>query len=307
MSYKPKHSGNDTQREYKPLPIPDAGSQEARISLIVSVGEQKQEGYISKETQKYVEPKREYVEEILVFADVVDCIRDYGEPIGEAQYRQLLNGTWDKSIKGAKFEWAIARDKDGNEIPGKPKTFHPRSLLRELANVTNTHILGYDAEGNLDPDSNMDIEQLLDKPLMIDIKVTKNPDKNGKKDSKGDVIVYQNVKIENFSAVPNKLLAQVAPLRIPAILITLDNVTEETAKFLRKDVIRKILQAKDYPGSKMEEVLSKLKLNSPQPTAAKEETKVETSTLEVGSDSVSVTVESTAGPDIEGFDSDLPF
>src|SRR5690606_30804964 len=67
---------------------------------------------------------------------------------------------------------------------------------------------------------------------------------------------YTNVNPKVHASVPKMKgkPIEVAELADPALVITFDNVTPATAKFIRADIKRKIQQALNYPGSQMEKV-----------------------------------------------------
>lgn len=255
MSFKPKNAPKFTPREFVKLPKPEAGNQTARVSLIVDAGEQLQWYEDSATKERKLSDKT--AQEVIVFADLVDQEVDYGGDIGVKQYRIMLNDQWFGEIKAAKFSPVIPRDAEGNIIKGKLATFHPRNLLYRLAIACGKeNILGKTVEDN------MDIEQLLGAAFMLDVEVTEQPDKNGKKDDKGEVIVYTNVKGKAPSRLPiiKGKPIEATELTSPAMLITFETATEEQVSILRRDVLRKIQKAVNYQGSQIQAVMKKLGL-----------------------------------------------
>lgn len=263
MSFKPMATANNTSgpREFTKFPAPaDLGNQAARISLIVDLGLQERDDFEDPNTGE-VKPQKP-CQQTAVFADLVDNIVDYGNDIGEKPYRLLLNKSFMGEIQGINFTPTPPRDAKGNIQEGKIWTLHPANLLTKLAKATGqTQILGANEADN------MDISQLLDQPLMIDVEVKETPAKNGKKDSEGNPIIYTNVNPKVYASVPKMKgkPIEVAELADPALVITFDNVTPETAKYIRADIKRKIQQALNYPGSQMEKVFGAAQ-SAPQET-----------------------------------------
>lgn len=251
MSFKPKKtggSGGTGPREDFKMPVPEDGNQPARISLIVDLGTQEREDFVDPNT-KETKPQAP-VQQLAIYADLVDNIVDYGGSIGEQPYRLALHKSFKGELSGVNFNASPPRDAEGNLIQGKIWTFHPANLLTKLAKATgNTQILGENE------DDNMDIEQLLGESLFIDVQVKQNT--SDKLDKDGEKIVYTNVNAKTFATVP-RVKGKPMPvedLAMEPLLITFDNVTPETVKFLRADVRRKIKLATDYVGSKMQKVL----------------------------------------------------
>jgi hypothetical protein len=92
--------------------------------------------------------------------------------------------------------------------------------------------------------------------------VKKTEDKNGKKDSKGNVIVYTNVNFKAASKVPtieddngNDVKLKVAPLVQPARCIQFDNATKEDVQFIRANLRKQIKLAANYAGSAMQKAI----------------------------------------------------
>ena len=67
--------------------------QAARISLIVDIGTQERPDFEEKDKQgNVIEVKpQKPAQQVVVFADLVDQVVDYGGDIGEKQYRLMLN------------------------------------------------------------------------------------------------------------------------------------------------------------------------------------------------------------------------
>jgi hypothetical protein len=97
----------------------------------------------------------------------------------------------------------------------------------------------------------------------------------------------------------NEAPMKVKPLLTEARVITFDSVTEDDAKFLRGDLVKKIKQALNYQGSKMQAVI---------------ENKAPTSAPEASNAPASANVSAPANqapkaaqePEID-FDDDIPF
>lgn len=273
MAFKPKTQPKVfTQREFVKLPTPEAGNQPARVSLIVDLGDQPQYFEVEGTKEMKLSEKRPYAQEVAVFADLVDQVVDYGGDIGQKQYRMMLNDQWFGEIKGFKFSHVTPRDAEGNIIQGKIPTFHPKNMLYRLAVATGCdHILGKDQ------DNNMNIEELLGKAFMLEVEVTTRTDKNGKKDDKGELITYTNVKGKQPSRLPmiKGKPMEAEELTSAPMLVSFDTATEEQVKMLRRDIIRKIQKANNYAGSQIEAVINKLGLSVEAGESSKGKTDVE--------------------------------
>jgi hypothetical protein len=281
MAFKPKSNGNGefngVQRNY---PTPKGGNRPARVSLIIDLGIQSREDFVDAST-KVTRPQKP-AHQIAVFADLTSDVVDYGGIIGKQPYRLMLNKSFKGGVEGVNFNPVQPRDADGNAITGKKWTYHPLSLLTKLAKAT-----GVDAILNPRSDDDLDVEQLLGKALMIEVDV--NEKDSGKKDESGNPIIYKNVNAKGFSSVPyfedaegNEVQMTVKPLAIDAMVITFDNVTADSAKFIRADVKRKIQLATNYEGSQMQKILGQVastdnanESKTQESTEAENETKAE--------------------------------
>ena len=256
MAYKPKAEANKTERAptvapngvaYK-FPVPNAGNQAARISLIVDLGTQDREDFEDPKT-KELKPQKP-VQQVVVFADLVDEIVDYGGDIGEKQYRLMLNKSFKGDIQGIAFTAVPPRDADGNLIEGKIWSFHAQNLLTKLAKATgNDHILG------VTEDDNMDISALLGAAFYADVEVKETEGK--KKDAEGKAVTYTNVNFKGAGKVPvvKGKPVDVDELQVTPMIINHENVTEETLVILRGKILQLMKQAPEYSGSRLEELL----------------------------------------------------
>ncbi len=254
MSYKPKNTNTNQSSStpgvapngvaYKYPKLEESGSYSARISLIVDLGTQEREDFEDPVT-KEVKPQKP-AQQVVVFADLVDEVHDYGGDIGEQQYRLMLNKNFKGNIEGVNFTSVPPRDADGKLIAGKLWTFHPQNLLTKLAKATgNDHILG------TDEDSNMDISQLLGAAFQADIDVKHT--ESEKTDSEGNKIVYTNVNFKQASKVPKKLV--VDELQQEPLILNHNNVTTDTVKFIRGKVIEMMKKAPEYEGSALQKLI----------------------------------------------------
>ena len=266
MSYKPQAQAN-TSGERKPsgtapngvaykYPVPEGGSQAARISLIVDIGVQEREDF-EDPTTKEVKPQKP-VQQVVIFADLVDQIVDYGGDIGEKQYRLLLNKNFKGDIAGVNFTSVPPRDADGNIMDGKIWTFHPANLLTKLAKATgNDHILGVDEA------SNMDIGALLGAGFYADVEVKSND--SGKKKEDGTPIIYNNVNFKGSAKLPmvkGKQL-EIDELQVTPMILNHENVTAETLVYIRGKVLEMMKKAKEYEGSNLQKLLGSTKAEEP--------------------------------------------
>lgn len=257
MSYKPTNTSNNDKPKssgvapngvaYK-YPVPEAGNQSARISLIVDIGTQEREDFEDPNTGE-IKPQKP-VQQVVVFADLVDQVVDYGGDIGEKQYRLMLNKNFKGDIQGINFTAVPPRDADGNLIEGKIWTFHPANLLTKLAKATgNEHILG------VDQDNNMDIAALLGAAFYADVEVKEND--SGKKNDAGEPIIYRNVNFKGASKLPlvKGKPVEVEDLQVKPVIINHNNVTEETLVLIRGKVLEMMKKAKEYEGSNLQKLV----------------------------------------------------
>lgn len=248
QSSTPKSNGIAPNGVAYKYPVPEGGSQAARISLIVDIGTQEREDFEDTKTGE-VKPQKP-VQQVVVFADLVDQVVDYGGDIGEKQYRLMLNKNFKGDIAGVNFTAVPPRDADGNMIDGKNWTFHPANLLTKLAKATgNEQILGVDIENN------MDISALLGAGFYADVEV-KTTD-SGKKKEDGTPIIYNNVNFKGAAKLPmvkGKQL-EIDELQVTPMILNHNNVTEETLVYIRGKVLSMMKLAPEYQGSKLQKLL----------------------------------------------------
>jgi len=225
-----------------------AGSRPARISMIVDLGEQERDDYITdvdfndskqnkaladgKASIEEIEGKAQFVkpldpiQQVAIFADLVSDAVPYGED--NKPYRIMLNNTWEGDIKGTAFA-------AGNKLQNGNWTFASNSLLTKLAMATET-------EEILDG-TTMDISLMLNKPFMATIV---------KKDGDGGK-TYVNYK--GAAPVPEIEGYSVPELSGPALLVQFSEATKEQADMLRKGIKDKIKKAGNYEGSQMQKAI----------------------------------------------------
>ena len=176
--------------------------------------------------------EREY-QEIAVIADLVDNMVNYGEDIGEKQYRIVLNGYWDKQIKGFPLKKSAPNQKDG------VWTVKSNSKLYELAKSTGcAHLIEVDLD-------EADWSEMLGKGF--NVVITKSGDKN------------QYIRAGATTPLKKKkgVVEEIEDLEIEPVLITFDtdDVEELKRAFLRHDIIKKIKSATDFAGSPLEKTI----------------------------------------------------
>jgi hypothetical protein len=261
--FKPMNAGQ-TRTEFEPRgpqPIPKSGARKARISLIVDLGVQQRDDFEEIKDGVTVTRPQKPCQQVAVYADLVNDVVDYGGVIGKQQYRLCLNKQFAGVMEGVNFAASPPKDAKGNLVPGKPWALHPQNLLTKLAKATG-HLEIIPDEGQY----GMDISRLLDEPFIADVEVAEKD--SGKKDAKGEPIIYRNVNFKGASKVGTKesddldddgnaieIPDTVAALRNPALCITFDNATEEAVKVLRAGVIKMIKQAENYAGSNMQKAI----------------------------------------------------
>lgn len=172
-------------------------------------------------------------QEIAVFADLVGNIVDYGDEIGKKPFRVMLNKSWKGEIRGLGL--TVVPPQSGNVW-----TFSASSMLTELAKVTRQNTI---TDGSVKDDLN-NIGLILGKSLMVDIVKVEDGDK-----------VYVNVK--GISSVPSALAKMIDYSLVNPVGISFDDVTVESLKAagIRGSIIKKIKQANNYQGSKMQKAI----------------------------------------------------
>jgi hypothetical protein len=229
------------------FPVPKAGNRPARISLIVDIGNQNRKDFEEKDgTLKPQKP----ADQIAIFLDLTSDVVDYGSDIGMQPYRLMLNKSFAGDIDGINFGVGPIRDADGAIIPGRPDNYHPMSVITKLAKATGTTSI---VEGK-----NLDLEQLLNKPLMATVEVKRTEDKNGKLDDKGSIRVYENVNFRGTSEVPE--MPDGSPYPVPDCklmprVISFDGAQASDIKYIRRDLLAKIKIANNYEGSQMQRAI----------------------------------------------------
>lgn len=193
---------------------------------------------ITEQVGKYVvnaqvrQPKDR--QEIAVFADLVGNVVDYGGEIGQKPFRVMLNKSWKGEIRGLGLA-VVPPQKQGGVW-----TFAPNSMLTELAKVTRQNTI---TDGSVKNNLN-NIGLILGKSLMVDVVKTEENDK-----------VYVNVK--GISSVPSALAKMIDYSLVNPVGISFDDVTVESLKSagIRGSIIKKIKQANNYQGSKMQKAI----------------------------------------------------
>lgn len=173
-------------------------------------------------------------QEIAVFADLVGNVVDYGGDIGQKPFRVMLNKSWKGEIRGLGLA-VVPPQKQGGVW-----TFAPNSMLTELSKVTRQNTI---TDGSVKHDLN-NIGLILGKSLMVDVVKTEENDK-----------VYVNVK--GISSVPSALAKMIDYSLVNPVGISFDDVTVESLKAagIRGSIIKKIKQANNYQGSKMQKAI----------------------------------------------------
>ena len=259
MAFRPKNANSNSSsfnNEPRNIPTPKAGGRQARISLIVDLGEQNREDF---EDDKGNTRPQKPCQQVAVFADLVRDVVDYGGNIGKAPYRILLNKSFAGKVQGVNFQAVPPKDADGNIMVGKPWTLHPASLLTKLAKAT----------GNEDVIVSQDISELLNGKFIADIKITEK--ETDKVDDDGNPIVYKYVNFNGASKVApvfdedgNEREAIVPDLPSPAMCITFDDAKPEQIKFIRGNLLQMIKLANNYAGSQMQKAVEAYEANPEQ-------------------------------------------
>lgn len=295
MAFKPatgNKGGNGGQKRDPNIkfPVPKPGNRPARVSLIVDLGEQNRKDFIDPDTNEAKPQKPAH--QIAIFLDLTSDVVDYGGTLGMKPYRLMLNKNFQGEIDGINFGVGPIRDAKGAIIEGRPWNYHPMSIITKLAKATKTQSI---LDGQ-----NLDLEQLLNKPLMATVEVKRTEDKNGKIDeATGKVRVYENVNFRGVSEVPEMPDGSLFPVPECAIrprVISFDNATVEDVELIRRDLLAKIKTANNYVGSQMQKAIEEMETKKQQQTSAPANTP---STPEPEAEE--------SFPDYDEFDSDIPF
>jgi hypothetical protein len=287
MAFKPLKGANaptvNRDTEYVAV-APKPGSRKARVALIVDLGEQNRDPLykesdapnakiVDEDTPGAVKIEQKPCHQVAVFLDLTADTVDYGGGIGKAHYRLLMNKAFMGDIKGINFTAVPPMDAKGNRINGKPWGLHPASPLTKLAR----------AAGKPEVIESMDLEELLNAPVMVTVEVKKTEDKNGKEDADGNPIVYTNVVFKGVAQVPNQEDDEgndlgplpVPELKTPAKCVTFDNATIEDVKTLRRSIRELIKQANNYEGSQIQKAIEAFEAqqSTSEATSQKEESK----------------------------------
>lgn len=244
-----KKKTNTTGQRVFPTPK-RAGARPARISVIVDLGVQPRKDFEDPKTGE-IKPQKP-VQQVAIFADLVRDVVDYGPEVGEKPYRLMLNKNFRGEIEGISFQTVPQRDANGKMLD-REWIFHPASVLTKLANATDTKEIITPGKHNAD------ISRLLGKPLYITIDITENEGKKALPD--GTKPIFRNVKVKGFSQVPWDDEKD-APMTVPEmhpdappVLISFNQVTPESFRFLRRDVLAMMQTAPEYAGSHLEKLV----------------------------------------------------
>ena len=265
--FMPDNNGSSNSEytgEQRNYPVPKAGSRRARVSLIVDLGVQDREDsyktpagvLCNSDTPDAIGTPQKPVRQVAIFADLVNDTVDYGGDIGKAHYRLMLNGTFNRVIKGINFNKSPPMDAKGKKIEGKEWTLHAQNLITKLAK----------AVGKDEVIESAKVNQLLDLPFMAEVAV--NEKDSGKVDKDGEPIIYKNVNFKGSSKVspvptgeddengdPIEEIPKFNALKVPALCITFGNAQKDNIKYIRPAIIKMIKLANDYAGSNMEKAI----------------------------------------------------
>jgi hypothetical protein len=246
------------------------GNRPARISLIVDLGTQKRDNFVeeySPTLAKHIkalegdgflteEDGKQFINipqtdqpQIAVFADLVHDVVDFGGDLGKQPYRLSLNGSDFGNMRGIGFSGCYSFDKNGQILKDKGFTFHSMSPLTKLAKATKQEQI-ISGSGK----DNMDVEQLLGKACMVQVQKSEPSEDKCYLNYKGCSEVPM-VASDPSDPDSEEVPMTIKPLQSEALIITFDNVTEDSKKWLRGDLIKKIKEAVNYQGSNMQKVL----------------------------------------------------
>lgn len=250
-----------------------AGSRPCRISLFVELGTQEREPIVEdyEETEaqekKIAAGKAEVFEEggkkklsvqlppaemIAGFVDLTDDVVTYGD-LGDKPYRLNLHNYYKGVIKPLVISGVTPKDKNGKYKNGADPVFPPRSTFRRLATACGQEQI------NREGKDSMDIDQLLNKPMMATVEKRESDD--GK---------FVNVDFKGCSPLPELpggIEFPVPPLAETAMRIGFNDVfveelndsiplTAEYVKRINRNLLELMKKAPEYEGSVLEKILS---------------------------------------------------
>lgn len=311
--FTPINSNNNTNTDYVPgiYPEPKDGSRRARISMIVDLGIQERESIwklgdkiVEPDTEGAVEHEQKPAQQVVVFADLVNDVVDYGGEIGKAHYRLMLNPVYNGKIKPTNFAKSPPTDAKGKKIEGKPWALHPQNLLTKIAK----------AVGREDVIESAAINKLVGLPFMATVEVKKTESKD-KKDADGNPLVYTNVNYKGaapVAAVPTgeqdedgndiEAIPKFAELKTPARCVTFTNATKEDIQFIRGNVLKLIKLAQNYAGSNMQKAIEAFEAEK---AASKPD--AEDAPAEKPKAKAAPKVKKEVAPNFSDMDDDIPF
>lgn len=266
-------------------PVPKAGSRPARVSLIIDIGTQiRGDSYktsdgklCNEDTPGAIATAQKDAKQVVVFADLVNDVVDYGGDIGKQQYRLMLNGSYSGVTKGVNHAVNTPpKDAKGNTIKGGVWTMHPLNLLSKLAKATNMD----------EVINNGAINRLLNKQFMAQVDV--NEKDSGKLDADGEAIIYRNVNYKSGAQVAAvetgeddedgnaiEAVPEVKPLKQAAKIITFANAKKEDVQFIRPNVRKMIKLATDYAGTNMQKAIEAFEAEAGNAPDAEDDTPAE--------------------------------
>jgi len=255
-----------------------AGLRPARISLIVNLGTQDREPAVKDYDEKdsyhkkmldmgkahtfkergktMISIEQRPAEMMAVFADLTSDVVDYGGEVGKKPYRMPLHRVFKGEVNAIPYTTSPPKE-DGGLF-----TFAPSSRWRKMADATGEQRI-YTTE-----EYNMDVDQLLNKPFMIEVEKREN-------NRDGDIYVNINPKgfvkrppLPDMPGVPAGTLWPVPELDGHAMRISLNEVYEEHTgkvvpltkdhlKTVNKGLIACMRKAQEFPGSLLERIIGK--------------------------------------------------
>jgi hypothetical protein len=313
--FTPINNSNNTNTDYEQrnYPEPKDGARRARVSLIVDLGIQereniwkKGEAIVEPDTEGAVEHEQKPVQQVVVFADLVNDVVDYGGDVGKAHYRLMLNPVYAGVIKATNFSKSPPTDAKGKKTENKPWALHPNNLLTKLAK----------AVGKEDVIESAAINKLINLPFMATVEVKKTPSKD-KKDEDGNPIVYTNVNFKGASkvaAIPTgeqdadgnhiEEVPKFAELKTPARCVTFSNATKDDIQFIRGNVLKMIKLANNYAGSNMQKAIEAFEAEK---AASKPEGDSKEAEKPVAKKPAAKSPKKEVKPDFSDMDDDIPF
>ena len=281
MSFKPHgqkapSAGGNQEREFVEMPRPEEGSQIVELGLLVDLGLHAKNPKFAKDSKgnreknedgsdKIIMPKegdKGLEHKVSAYVDLLNETHDFGEKIGVKNIRLPLHKVSRGLSEGLTLTTVAPRDPKGAYVKGKPWILPATSQWYKIAGVVYTEqrqkVSDIIFDARYDNADLNNIALLLGKPFMMEVQVKVNTVGEGENAKE-----FVNISLKSPMSLMKGLTAPAA--LTGAVAVMMDDVDLLEAKdylggarkidMLRIADIRKIVLAKNYEGSKMQEAI----------------------------------------------------